>query len=401
MLVLIALTAVCSLSKLSSASLSPILLIPGDGGNQLEAKLSKTADTTPTGCPLSSSWYRLWLDVWQLRKGKLECWADNIRLEYNRSTKKSRNRAGVQTRVPGWGHTDSMEYLDPSWSAWVLADAGNYLHDMVEFLVDQGYTRGRSVRGAPYDFRLAPHSQLEYFSRMVSLIEEMYSDNDNTPVTIISHSMGGLFGLHFLQGRSKSWLSKYIHKFIPLNTPWRGAALQLNTYASGYNMDISLIDPLVIRHEQRSYETGVYILPLPTTWHDQQQVLVHTPRRNYTVQNYQEFFNDIGFPIGWEMMNNILRLTPLTHPGVPTSCVYSVGVPTPVQFVYNEGFPDTQPTRLMGDGDGTVSKESAEACRTFLTKDEDSIMVFRGPNHGDILKNIDVFTFIMSQVKIS
>ena len=28
---------------------------------------------------------RLWLDVWQLRSGRLPCWADTIRLVYNRS----------------------------------------------------------------------------------------------------------------------------------------------------------------------------------------------------------------------------------------------------------------------------------------------------------------------------
>ena len=33
--------------------------------------------------PMSMS--RLWLDVWQLRSGRLPCWADTIRLVYNRS----------------------------------------------------------------------------------------------------------------------------------------------------------------------------------------------------------------------------------------------------------------------------------------------------------------------------
>jgi len=377
----------------SSSPLSPIVLIPGDGGNQLDAL------GAGTGCPTSTSWSRLWLDIWQLRQGNLVCWANTIKLVYNKTSKTSSNVEGVSTRVPGWGDTSSMEYLDPSWSAWVLGDAGNYLHDLVEFLVKQGYTRGADLRGAPYDFRFAPQSQGQYFAKLKSLIEDLYHSNQATPVTIISHSMGGLFGLHFLQQQDQAWLDMFIHRFIPLATPWAGAAIQLNTYASGYNMDISLIDPLIIREEQRSYETGVYLLPLPTTWPDKTRVLVSTPARNYTVQDYPQFFTDIGFPDGLDMMRNVLNLTPLAHPRVPTSCVYSVGVDTPVGFVYGEGgFPDTQPQRILGDGDGTVSKESAELCRNFLTKRGDSVMVFRGPNHGGILKHQPAFSFIISQL---
>ena len=387
-------------SSSSLSSMSPIVFIPGDGGNQLEARLAKPDDKS--GCPtMTNSWYRLWLDVWQLTKGRLGCWAENIKLVYNKTSRTSSNVEGVFTRVPGWGDTSSMEYLDPSWSAWVLGDAGNYLHDMVEFLVSQGYTRGLDLRGAPYDFRFAPQSQDKYFRKLKQLIEDLYHENDDTAVTIISHSMGGLFGLHFLQQQPQAWLDKFIHTFIPVSTPWAGAALQLLTYASGYNMDISLIDPLVIRGEQRSYETGVYILPLPTTWPDKSQVLVTTPARNYTVQDYALFFDNIGFPEGWDMMNNILNLTPLKHPRVRTSCVYSVGVKTPVGFVYKASFPDTQPERLLGDGDGTVSLESAEICKNFLTGSGDSVMVFRGPNHGGILRHKPLFSYIASQIVLN
>jgi len=382
---------------LTSSRLSPVVLVPGDGGNQLEARLAKPSDST--GCPTERSWYRLWLDVWQLRKGQLSCWAENIKLLYNKTSKTSSNVEGVFTRVPGWGDTSSIEYLDPSWSAWALGDAGNYLHDMVQYLVKLGYTKGLDLRGAPYDFRFAPQSQQNYFKMLKSLIEEIFQSSGETPVTIISHSMGGLFSLYFLQMQSEAWLVKHIHRFIPINTPWMGAALQLNTYASGYNMDISLIDPLIIREEQRSYETGVYILPLPTTWKDKTQVLVSTPVRNYTVQDYPQFFKDIRFPDGMDMMNNIMNLTPLTHPGVRTSCVFSVGVDTPAGFVYGDGFPNEQPIRIMGDGDGTVTKESAQACRDFLTRDGDSVMVFRGLNHGAILKDPDVFSFLGSQLR--
>ena len=115
---------------------SPILLLPGDGGNQLDARRS----------PGEADWFRLWLDVWQLRSSQVRDWADTIKLHYNTDTRTSSNVAGVETRVPGWGQTESVEYLDPSWSAWVLGDVGNYMHSLVQYFVQLGYTRGDTIR---------------------------------------------------------------------------------------------------------------------------------------------------------------------------------------------------------------------------------------------------------------
>ena len=73
-------------------------------------------------------------------------------------------------------------------------------------------------------------------------------------------------------------------------------------FFSGYNLGIDLIDPLVIRHEQRSYETGnffqdiiiqlyfllpgVYIMPLLQTWNDQNEVLFNKVLKKETYYLY-------------------------------------------------------------------------------------------------------------------
>ena len=175
-------------------------------------------------------------------------------------------------------------------------------------------------------------------------------------------------------------------------------------------MGIETIDPLVIREEQRSYETGVFILPLPTTWQHTGQVLLQTPARNYTVGDYAQFFDDIEFSEGLDMMENIVDYVNLTSPGVRTVCVFSLGVQTPVKLIYQvrpglahcrshysfkENFPDAQPDRLMGDGDGTVTKYSLEACQHFLTQN-DKVKTFQNINHADVLKNTQIFDFIKS-----
>ena len=74
-------------------------------------------------------------------------------LHYDSATKKYRNTEGVQIETRNFGGTDSVEYLDPSTKFFGTT---NYFHDLVKHFVGKGYKRGETIRGAPFDWRLAP-----------------------------------------------------------------------------------------------------------------------------------------------------------------------------------------------------------------------------------------------------
>lgn len=77
---------------------------------------------------------------------------DNMKLTYDNVTRTTRNTAGVDINIPGWGDPFVVEYLDPS-----KASPGSYFKYIGDMLVnDLGYVRHLSLRGAPYDFRKAP-----------------------------------------------------------------------------------------------------------------------------------------------------------------------------------------------------------------------------------------------------
>lgn len=76
---------------------------------------------------------------------------DNMRLVYNNVTRTTKSPPGVDIRIPGWGNSSTVEYIDPG-----LFTFGAYFKSVGDILVKSGLVRDISIRGAPYDFRKAP-----------------------------------------------------------------------------------------------------------------------------------------------------------------------------------------------------------------------------------------------------
>ena len=99
------------------------------------------------------------------------------RLKYEPTTGEYVNNRGVETRIPDFGGTSSIEYMDPDTKFFETTD---YFHDMVQWFVDKGYTRGKDIVGAPYDWRYSPSklflskSAREQILFMRSSLEPLY-----------------------------------------------------------------------------------------------------------------------------------------------------------------------------------------------------------------------------------
>lgn len=133
------------------ADLHPVILVPGDGGAQLEAKLNKTNVVHYICEKTTSDYFNIWLNMELLVPVVIDCWVDNIKLFYDNVTRKTYNAPGVDVRVPGFGSSETVEWLDPS-----HASTGAYFKDIGNVLVTLGHVRNITIKGAPYDFRKAP-----------------------------------------------------------------------------------------------------------------------------------------------------------------------------------------------------------------------------------------------------
>lgn len=368
----------------------PVVLIPGDLGNQLEAKLDKPSVVHYICYKKTDTFFTLWLNLELLVPVAIDCWIDNIRLIYDQVSRTSSAPPGVNIRVPGFGQTYSLEYLDPS-----KRDVGLYFFTIVQALAEWGYTRDDDVRGAPYDWRKAPNENKDYFLALQHMIEEM-AHKAGGPVVLIAHSMGNMYTLYFLNQQPQAWKDRYIKAFISLGAPWGGVAKTLRVLASGDNNRIPVISSLKIRGQQRTAVSTSWLLPYDHTW-PKDQVLIQTPTTNYTVLDYERFYKDIGFQDGWSMRQETQPLVnELTPPGVAMHCLYGSGVLTSEAFQYSDKFPDVEPTVVNGDGDGTVNLRSAKQCGRWAKRQKQPVFMLELPQneHVGMLQNYTTVTYI-------
>ncbi|XP_068115752.1 phosphatidylcholine-sterol acyltransferase-like isoform X2 [Hyperolius riggenbachi] len=350
--------------------------VPGYFGNQLEAKVDKEETVNWMCYRKSEDYFPLWLNLNMFLPLGIDCWIDNIRVMYNKTTRTATNAPGVDIRVPGFGRTFAVEYLDQSKLA-------GYFHTLVQNLVNNGYVRDETVRAAPYDWRLAPNGQQEYFEKLKNLIEEMHEDYQQ-PIFLIGHSLGNLYILYFLNLQPPQWKDKYIKGFISLAAPWGGSVKPLLVLLSGDNHGIPMVSNIKIREEQRMTTTNPWMLPTNLTW-PEDHVFISTPTYNYTYGDYRRLFQDIEFEEGWYMWDDTKDLLRgLPPPGVETYCIYGSGHPTAETFVFGDGFPLEPPLDIKySDGDDTVQTRSLELCKRWKTQQKEKVhaIELRGLEH--------------------
>lgn len=274
-----------------------------------------------------------------------------------------------------------------------------YMAPLVKSLEEIGYVNGETLFGAPYDFRygLAPEGHpsdvgTKFLQDLKDLIEKASTSNGGKPVIVLSHSLGCLYVLHLLNRNSPSWHQRFIKHFVALSAPWGGTVEEMRTFASGNSFGVPLVDPLLVRPEERSSETNLWLMPSPKLF-GPGKILVITPTKSYSAHDIPQFLVDIGFPEG--VIPYRTRILPLTEslasPSVSVTCIIGTGVKTPETLVYGKAGFDEQPDVVYGDGDGTVNLMSLLALESLWGGDEKTqplkVIRISGISHTSILED--------------
>jgi lysophospholipase-3 len=161
---------------------------------------------------------------------------------------------------------------------------------------------------------------------------------------------------------------------------------------------VYVVSPLRVRPYQRSAPSTAFVMPSVNFW-DKDEVIVVSPQRNYTVNDYQTLFNDIQFPTGYDYwINNKDLLNELKPPEIESHEIYGSQMPTPGVLLYNNRtFPDLPPVVLPDNGDGTVNIRSLLGFTNWQGKQKDDIHSFEipGVDHLAILRHPMTINYVI------
>jgi len=375
----------------SSKTVTPVILIPGIFGSQVDGWYKKESVPHYYCTKDSKDWTTLWLCLECMLPPTLSCWMDTFSLNIT-DIDDICDREGVQTKVNDFGYTDGIGYLDKNHYVlqYELMVAG------IEAL--PGYRRGISIRGAPYDYRHTPNTSKgkQYLVQLKYLIEETFELNSNNRVMIVAHSMGNPYMVNFLKHISQDWKDKYIAGYVAVAGVFGGSAKAIRALMSGETEDLPgiVINPLSMREFERSIPTIYWLMPPKHLWQDTPFVFANN--RNYTAADLHTLLSDALVPSGMAMRGRVEDV-PLFDPdlGVDVFCVHGVNQSTPLQFRYADGyFPDGWPTTVTGNGDGTVNIESLELCKQFKRLKGYKTVDGALATHLEILQREDVIAYV-------
>ncbi|WVZ57791.1 hypothetical protein U9M48_008133 [Paspalum notatum var. saurae] len=356
----------------AAAGLHPVVLLPGYSCSQLDAQLTDEFDHSSAPSCGGAHWEKRWFRLWQNHTALQEdpalvpCYAELLRLVYDPVAGDYRNVPGVETRAVAFGTTRGFGTGDP-------ATKNICMEKLVRALEGRlGYRQGENLFGAPYDFRYAPAPPGQasrvfagFLSTLRALVEQASEMNGDSPVILVTHSLGGLNANFFLRRSPSAWRRRYVKHFVMASTGAGGSVPLLQLGGSSTATDL-----LSFANTRWTFASVFSPLPSPIVFGH--APLVVTRAKNYSACDIPEYLKANGFSDD-EAARYVTRVLPVTldfgAPAVPTTCINGVGVPTAEKLMYWDGDFGAKPEAVYGDGDGAINIASMLALDTLIGAD--------------------------------
>jgi lysophospholipase-3 len=211
----------------------------------------------------------------------------------------------------------------------------------------------------------------DFNSSLKLLVERASQRNGNKPVVLVTHSMGGLFTMVFLDRSPLSWRRRYVKHLVMLCLGVGGSPLNMWPLAFEALSPPSL-PGTVLTYGNRSFASMFSLLPSPKVYGD--TPLVITAAKNYSAANLAEYLAAVGLSEEQVALYRT-RALPVTlnlrAPLVPMTSINGIGVPTIDRLVFVDGNFTAKPELVNGDGDGQINLQTVLALERLVGGDPD------------------------------
>ena len=421
---------------------APIIIVPGLAASKLEVKLNRVGgqggegdeNGPPKNCERVRDWSLTWMNANDLRKGR--CFRDQMRLileeeevdvskssgqwswiirriKGGKTEKKKRIRArnvpGVEVRPLQFGGLKGITSMLSLTSSGKWTIAVDKMSKLVGGIKEGGWRENSTLFGAPYDWRYAPTAGLKsskkFYDDLTALVERAVRQTGHKSV-LVGHSMGSLRITHFLSMKSKKWKNENVKAFISIAAPFGGSLQSVKSILLGDTGGIPFIPDDFFHEIQKTSTSGLWLTPRRQTFGDE-QVVLSTPTKNYTVGDVAEALRDGGLHDQATLLEEVLGLDVWKNVkslGVETICLYSTNVRTFAGVTLDFDLKSINSSAISKpkvsynyEGDGLVNEKSLRECEHFA----DQVKTFDGVGHRHILANKEVLDIILSTATIS
>lgn len=316
---------------------TPVLLVPGLCGSQIQYRNFDW-----------DSWGYLWLNSARTIPILKNLYIQDLQVKYSPSDDTYKSNVS-QTRPYSFGTVDGIDHIDS-----ILVDETHYYHTLIQALEAAGYSNGKDLVGAPFDFRVTTYRQAPttFFPDLQKLIETTVNNN-GAPILVVTHSLASPVVRHFLANFvTADWKQQYIRGWVSGFGAFAGGPEALHLLCS-YKVYLVPTFSGEDMNNVDSFFAGLFWL-LPTTFgYSNDTVLLNVTLTDadsfvVTVGNISEAFSrGIGASHATAAQNflNLLN-SEFTPPNVETWLYYGTGSNT----IISENFTGASSSWWKQDG---------------------------------------------------
>lgn len=230
----------------------------------------------------------------------------------------------------------------------------------------------------PWDFRIIGNVDYrqDLYQKLKLQMEKIRQENQK-PVLIIAHSLGGLLIHDFLCKQDESWKKYNVQELITINSPWGGSFSALKMIVTN-KVELSVNgneNSRITIPNANEYSGILGSIPHPII-----KGAFYNESYKHILSKYWLHYRDLSA--------NVLK-----NANVKTSIIYSNHLDTPISIVKNK---NNEYEFVYGKGDGIIDEKSLLLPLTWKNANEFISLININDDHTKILKNPKLLEYITS-----